>query len=566
MIKPILFLKTLFLIIIFIFTNIDNSKAEVSFLAMADSPYTNKAFYLIENELENVPQNTNFIIHLGDIKPKEKNCTEKDYKDFRDLLKQSPIPVFIIPGTNGYSVCGDHSQAKQFWDQYILKFEKNWKLKFLVNRQKEQKENFSFLLENTLFIGINLFEKKNPEKNSYKNILKNNITWLQKNLKQHQDQVKNLVIFAHDFIGLKNKNYSNKSCGNIILKSWKAHKSNDYFRNHFYSLVKEFKKPILYINGNDHCWTHDRPYKGITFFERIVIDKIEKLPMVKFTIKDNKFRLDQRIKDRENILIKKATLGDVWSQYFLSSEYFNLNELQKAKKWLAKAANQEFPPAKALLGKILQGFLNKTSGGNYDQANFLLQSSIKKQGAEIDNFLIGKNNLPYQKRINQLKRKIIKASKYEAHFDLGLMYFRGLGQKQNYKEALKHYKKASQGVGNAYFNIAMFHFYGLGIAKNSNEAIKWCTKGAVHGVTACMFFIGKLYLDGLEVKKDYKKAAKWFKSAGNHAQSLLHLGFLYFNGLGVPQDNKIAMNYFKNSARNGSQEAKKILDIIKNNK
>ena len=120
------------------------SHAEVSFLAMGDSPYSDEGYYLIEKELKNIPKSAKFIIHLGDMKPKEKKCEEKDYRDFRDLLKQSPIPVFAIPGDNGYDVCENKLKAKQFWDQYILEFEKHWKLEFLVSRQIEQKENFSY--------------------------------------------------------------------------------------------------------------------------------------------------------------------------------------------------------------------------------------------------------------------------------------------------------------------------------------------------------------------------------------------------------------------------------------
>ena len=49
---------------------------------------------------------------------------EEAVKDFRDLLKQSPVPVFIIPGDNGYDFCENKKQAKQFWDQYVSEFEK----------------------------------------------------------------------------------------------------------------------------------------------------------------------------------------------------------------------------------------------------------------------------------------------------------------------------------------------------------------------------------------------------------------------------------------------------------
>ena len=180
--------------------------AKVSFFAIADSPYTDEGFYLIEKELENLPKDTRFIIHLGDIKPKEKQCEESDYRDFRDLLKQSPVPVFIIPGDNGYDVCENKLKAKQFWDRYISEFEKHWHLEFLIRRQKEQRENFAILLESVLFVGINLFEKRDRDIIKFNKVLENNISWIKENIKKYQGQTKSLIIFAHDFSGLRKKN------------------------------------------------------------------------------------------------------------------------------------------------------------------------------------------------------------------------------------------------------------------------------------------------------------------------------------------------------------------------
>ena len=204
---------------------------------MGDSPYSNEEYYLIEKELKNIPKSAKFIIHLGDIKPKEKKCEEKDYRDFRDLLKQSPIPVFVSPGDNGYDVCENKLKAKQFWDQYISKFEKHWKLDFLVRRQREQSENFSFFIENTLFIGINLFEKRDRDNIKFNKIMHNNISWIKENLKKFETQTKSLVIFAHDFSGLRNKNSDYLVCENKDMSSWakENYESKKYFSDQFSS-------------------------------------------------------------------------------------------------------------------------------------------------------------------------------------------------------------------------------------------------------------------------------------------------------------------------------------------
>ena len=53
------------LVFFILFTNIESSDAEINFIAIADSPYIGKEFYLIEKELQNLPKETKFIIHLG---------------------------------------------------------------------------------------------------------------------------------------------------------------------------------------------------------------------------------------------------------------------------------------------------------------------------------------------------------------------------------------------------------------------------------------------------------------------------------------------------------------------
>jgi len=528
------------------------SGAEISFLAMGDSPYEDKEYFLIEKELENLPENAKFIIHLGDIKPKERDCGEDNYKDFRDLLKRSPIPVFIIPGDNGYSICNDRAQAKQFWDQYILDFEKNWKLKFPVKRQKEQLENFSFFLENTLFIGINLFEKNDRDNIKFNQILRNNIFWIKENLKQYQRRIKTLVIFAHDFSGLTNKTSDYIACGNAFLNSWakKTFKNKKYFSDQFVSIAQEFKKPILYMQGNHHCWSHDQPYKEAKNIERIVVNKIENSPMVQITPGDNNFVVDQRINKKINIFIDTAKLGDTWSQFFLGAEYLRLNDKANAKKWLLKASNQNFPPAQVLLGVFLR------DSNNYADALKLLHAAVQDQ-----NFKNKKATpLSYQKRIVRFQKETLIKSKYDGFFELGAMYLAGLGLPKNHEKSLQYFQKASEGnVGVAHHYIGAMYLKGLGVKKDFKKAKSWFIKGASRGVQRSKYMLGNMYLNGQGVKKDYKEAIKWFKDAKKDAPNLLALGRLYLYGLGVALDRKTAIKYFKSAETEGSIEAKGVL-------
>lgn len=541
--------------------------AEVSFLAMGDSPYTDEGFYLIEKELKNIPRNSKFLIHLGDIKRKERGCAEENYGDFKNLLKQSPIPVFIVPGDNDYDFCKDKSKAKQLWDQYISEFEKHWELEFLVKRQYEQRENFSFLLESTLFIGVNLFEKRSRDTIKFNKIMRNNIFWIKENIKQHEKSVSSLIIFAHDYSGLINEDNDYLVCNNINLTSWakENYESKKYFSGQFIALANEFKKPILYIQGNHHCLMHDFPYKEAKNIERIVVDRVEKTPLVQITVNDDEFLLTQRKNNRIDFFIKDANLGDVWAQYFMGLEYLKIKDYKNAKKWFTKASSKHFSPAQVSLIKMLQEGKGGLGDTGFNLAFKLLEPLILYDNLSndfIESLPDVKNSLSFLKRIVQFKKEIIRNARYKSYFTLGLMHEKGIGTIQNYKKALSYYKKSSEGntLGNSYLNIANLYFNGLGIDKNYHEAKKWLKKSAQLGVPMAKFMLGTIYMKGMGVKINYRKARNWFSQVMNHAPSVCKLGVLYFQGLGVKKDYKIAISYFKKAAILGNKEAKKILE------
>jgi TPR repeat protein len=548
---PRIFINTLFSLIALL-GNIAISEAEVNFLALADTPYSNKAYYLIQKELENLPKDAKFIIHLGDIKRKEGVCLENDYKNFRHLLRQSPIPVFVIPGDNGYDVCNNRAEAKRFWDKYVLEFEKHWKLNFAVTRQKEQKENFAFFLENTLFVGINHIEKRKQDTVQFNKTMQNNIIWIKENLKKHKDKIKTLTIFAHDFSGLKDITYDYTVCGNINLNTYakKARFHYKYFSDNFVLLAQEFKKPILYMQGNHHCFHFDTPYKEASNIKRMVVAKIEKLPIPKITVKGNNFHIDKRVNDRINRLLKDATQGDVWSQYFLSLEKLKLGKYGEAKKWFLKASQQNFLPAKSKLAEI---------------NNFNGQDKVKYLNSLLQHKEFNSNNdsTSYENKIKEFKQELIRKSKYEVYFLLGVMHDNGHGTPQDYKQAIKYYKKASKGVGNAYYNIAGIYFNGFLDGKmDYKKARETCRKGANAGVLDCKFMLGWINFKGLGIKQNYKKAAEWFSESKSHPPSSYNLGLIHFHGMGVPEDKEKAMELFENAADLGSPQAKKMLKSL----
>jgi S1-C subfamily serine protease len=72
-----------------------------------------------------------------------------------------------------------------------------------------------------------------------------------------------------------------------------------------------------------------------------------------------------------------------------------------------------------------------------------------------------------------------------AQYNLGLIYDRGDGVPQDYKEAVKWYRlAAAQGYADAQFNLGVMYAKGEGVAENYVQAYKWFNLAAAQGVKA----------------------------------------------------------------------------------
>ena len=135
------------IVLSFLILSSHNGFPEVTFSALADSPYSDIEFDYISRNLKSIPKDSRFIIHVGDIFKHNASCSEESYKHLDQLLKESPIPVFIIPGDKETTRCNNYKKGLNLWKKYFLNFEDHWKHGLTVTRQKKRPENFAFVLE-----------------------------------------------------------------------------------------------------------------------------------------------------------------------------------------------------------------------------------------------------------------------------------------------------------------------------------------------------------------------------------------------------------------------------------
>ncbi|HWT28122.1 MAG TPA: tetratricopeptide repeat protein [Methylophilaceae bacterium] len=102
----------------------------------------------------------------------------------------------------------------------------------------------------------------------------------------------------------------------------------------------------------------------------------------------------------------------------------------------------------------------------------------------------------------------------KAQYNLGLMYSRGDGVKQNYNEALKWYRlSAEQGFAEAQYNAGIILLRPEWVKPDYAESIKWYTKAAEQGHLRSQVALGVAYLRGEVVRYDPEAAQKWFTTA-----------------------------------------------------
>jgi hypothetical protein len=182
----------------------------VTFYAISDTPiYQNDASKLY-HELKSISDQTKFIIHLGNVqKASVTGCTAERYSGIASTLKQSSTkPMFIVPGTEDYISCHNQTEAFQQWYDSFIFFEQNWDTKDPATgktthrdiepyHQSGHYENFAFVIDGVLFVGINEVGGTITDHDSYKIRNQNNYQWITGMINTHYNDIRATVIMGN---------------------------------------------------------------------------------------------------------------------------------------------------------------------------------------------------------------------------------------------------------------------------------------------------------------------------------------------------------------------------------
>jgi hypothetical protein len=235
----------------------------LKFSAMGDVPRSAVEDSILQSQIEqhNAQSDSEFMVHLGDIKSGSTPCDEEVYDKVANYLKKLRIPTYIVPGDNEWNDCTDPGKAWILWEKNFLGFENHWKDVPNIERQWMRTENFSFNLKGVLFVGINLVGGRIHDPDEWSLRHQQNIDWIKEMFAEYKEDVRAAVILAQ-------ANPKDK---------------HEDFMTQFRVLGKGFGKPILFLHGDGHVWQHDAPWLESNIV-RVQVDKGGIAPPLQVTI------------------------------------------------------------------------------------------------------------------------------------------------------------------------------------------------------------------------------------------------------------------------------------------
>ena len=125
-----------------------------------------------------------------------------------------------------------------------------------------------------------------------------------------------------------------------------------------------------------------------------------------------------------------------------------------------------------------------------------------------------------KKRFEETKVKAENGNEI-SQYNLALMYRKGEGVKQDFKQAHEWFLKAAElGDTKAQTNIGASYYKGEGVAQNFKEAYKWYLKAASQGDAIAQCSLADLYASGKGIIENYVEAYAWAKIATANGHKL----------------------------------------------
>lgn len=272
---------------------------------------------------------------------------------------------------------------------------------------------------------------------------------------------------------------------------------------------------------------------------------------------------------------KAAAQGNEYAMEKLGDAYYHgggvRRNYEEAVKWYKKAADYNLGWSIQRLGDMY--YYGEGVEQSFDEAYKWyckaeeLNDFVGVIDIDIDGMYVnGEVPLKYHKK--DLKKFKNNADKdWHACKRLGAMYHNGMGVKPNDKIARRWYMKminTQDDPGRRMCDLANMYYYGEGINQDYKEAIKLYKKAANNGEVIARAEILEIWCKENTPKIDFRTAYKWIKYwAGEDVDiAQYNLGLIYLEGKYLKRNLKKALFWITKAAEQGYKPAQKKLAKI----
>ena len=157
-----------------------------------------------------------------------------------------------------------------------------------------------------------------------------------------------------------------------------------------------------------------------------------------------------------------------------------------------------------------------------------------------------------------LLRQEADAGDAEAQINLGYLYARGQGVKQDQAEAFRLYAhSAAQGNSEGMNALGYKYQFATGVPKDIGRAIHWYCEAVAYGNPRGMNNLAILLDEGRELPRDVAEARSlWQQSADlGHVNAMFNLGRSYLQDSETPADRDGAVRWMVRAGQEGQPQA-----------
>jgi hypothetical protein len=267
------------------------------FYALGDAPYNESQAVTLREQIANLPDDAEFIVHLGDMHRagddeygiNNGTCLSEDYEEVRRIFRLSSKPVLIVIGDNDANDCLNADQARLFWDREFSDIpETSWSIPYQIHRRKNHSDQYHFIHKDTLFLALQLIGGNVTDPIQRNEELLDQWYWAEAVIEQYRIQqlssvagTGRVVMFAHS----------------------DPHSKHDAFFDPFklYYAVHQAQLALLYLNGDRHEWDYEDQFLGFRNAKQITVSGEAVDPLLKIMIhnvenrRDEPFEYDRRL-------------------------------------------------------------------------------------------------------------------------------------------------------------------------------------------------------------------------------------------------------------------------------